>query len=149
MVEYKERGSLDKGEIYRVAALWLTDSKGRVLLARRAFSKVQHPGKFGPAVAGTVEEGESYEENMLKEMEEELGIKKVKLQLGPKTRTSGDYEHFTQWFTLVLDDYDFVVNKEEVAEIKWWDIGKLKEEIKDNPDQFLKSIQPCLDLFYT
>jgi len=148
IIEYKERELVVK-EIYRVSALWLTNSKGEVLLAKRSLSKKQHPGKWGPAVAGTVEESENYEQNIIKEMEEELGIKDVKFKLGPKQRVSGDHQHFTQWFTLVLDEYKFIINEKEVSEIKWWDLEELKKEMKENPNIFLKSIQPCLDLFST
>ena len=147
LIGYKERQGLSLEEIYRVSALWVTNSLGQVLLAKRALTKSHHPGKWGPAVAGTVEEGETYAENIVKEMEEELGIKNVKVKLGPKLRVKADYNHFTQWFTLVLDDYIFVIDEKEVAEIKWWGLDELKQEIKENPDKFLKSIHPCLDLF--
>ena len=38
-------------------------------MARSVFMIDKLPGKWGPAVAGTVEEGESYEENIIKEAE--------------------------------------------------------------------------------
>ena len=47
----------EKGLRYRVSALWVTDSKGRILLAQRVLTKRHNPGKWGRAVAGTVEEG--------------------------------------------------------------------------------------------
>ena len=64
----------EKGLRYRVSGLWLRNSRGEVLLARRALTKTHYPGRWGPAVAGTVEEGESYEQNIVKEAEEELGL---------------------------------------------------------------------------
>ena len=54
----KERGTLnDDGDIYRVSGLWVVNLKGDILLAQRGFSKTNHPGEWGVAVSGTVEEG--------------------------------------------------------------------------------------------
>jgi isopentenyldiphosphate isomerase len=61
----KERGTLKTEDIYRVTALWITNSKDEILLAKRALTKSNDPGKWGPAVAGTVDEGETYEENSI------------------------------------------------------------------------------------
>ena len=70
IIGHKDRTSLDhETDIYRVAALWLTNSTGEVLIAQRALSKESSPGKWGPAAAGTVEEGETYESNIVKEVE--------------------------------------------------------------------------------
>ncbi|MFA6422790.1 MAG: NUDIX domain-containing protein, partial [Candidatus Buchananbacteria bacterium] len=73
-IGHKERNELDFSDIYRVSGLWITNLKGEILLAQRAFTKNHDPGKWGPAAAGTVEEGEDYETNILKEAEEELGL---------------------------------------------------------------------------
>lgn len=71
----KERSEIDHGtDIYRVSALWLINSLGQVLLAKRAATKDHSPGKWGPAVAGTVEESETYDENIRKEAKEEIGL---------------------------------------------------------------------------
>ncbi len=138
-----------EGLIYRVSALWIWNSQGDNLLARRAYDKKHHPGKWGPAVAGTVEENESYQENILKEAEEELGITNTEFKLGPKTRTNVKYNHFTQWFTCVIDKplTEFKIQKEEVAEIKWFSAEELKREIKENPNEFTPSMNEHIHLF--
>ena len=66
---YKDRDGKNREDISRITALWLTDFDGNVLLAQRAFNKKRSPGLWGPAVAGTVEEGETYEEK-IKSLEE-------------------------------------------------------------------------------
>jgi isopentenyldiphosphate isomerase len=134
VLKYKERNEVKREEIYRVSALWITDSSGQILLARRAYDKSHHPGMWGPAVAGTVEE-ESYEENIIKEAFEELGLKDLKFEKGPKTRTKVEYNHFTQWFIVVVDKEvsEFKIQEEEVAEIKWWSEKELKKALLDHP----------------
>lgn len=151
IIGHKEREKVTKEDIYRVSALWVKNSKGEVLLAQRALTKTHHPGKWGPAVAGTVDERETYEENMIKEAEEELGLKDIKLQLGPKTRTSNDWNHFTQWFILTIDKSieEFKVEEEEVEAIKWWKIEELKLEMQEHPEKFLKDMPKYLNLFCT
>jgi len=89
-----------KGDIGRVFALWVTNEKGEILLAQRSFDKLRDPGKWGPAVAGTVEEGETYEENIIKEAEEEIGLVGITPKIEQKYRKSTSHEYFSQWFTL-------------------------------------------------
>ena len=67
-----DAGEKKPGEISRVSALWVTSEEGEILLAQRAVTKKRDPGCWGPAVAGTVEEDETYEDNIIKEAEEEI-----------------------------------------------------------------------------
>jgi isopentenyldiphosphate isomerase len=141
IIDSKERGTLLDNDIYRVSALWIINSKDDILLAKRANSKVKDPGLWGPGVAGTVEENETYESNIIKEAEEELGIEGYHFKLGPKTRTTEGSNHFTQWFILVIDkplDY-FKIQEEEVDSIKWFTKEELNRKMEESPDKFIKS----------
>ncbi|OGK18746.1 hypothetical protein A3D80_02470 [Candidatus Roizmanbacteria bacterium RIFCSPHIGHO2_02_FULL_40_13b] len=84
---YSERSQIRQTDIYRVSVLWIQNYENdRVLLAQRALTKDHDPGKWEPAVAGTVEEGKTYLENILQEVREEIGlkIKELDLKIGPK-----------------------------------------------------------------
>lgn len=144
VIEYRDfEASLTPNDIYRVASLWVTNSKGEVLLARRAYTKSHDPGKWGPAVAGTVEEGETYESNIRKEAAEELGITGVQFEPGKKYLSRGEkWSYFVQPFYVTLDRpaEAFVIRKEEVAEVKWFSTEELKQVLTQYPDEFLKSI---------
>lgn len=142
----KERDKV-KGEIYRVSALWLKNPKNQFLLARRAFSKTNNPGKWGPAVAGTVEEGESYEENIIKEAEEEIGLRNLKIKKGAKVYSGGKYKHFTQLYTTTTDKIDLDFNKEEIAEIKWFSNEEFLEQFNSHPEEFLENMKKYFELF--
>jgi len=100
IIGYKDRDTLEEDDIYRVSALWVKNSKGEALLARRHRNKSHHPRKWGVAVSGTVEEGESYYENIIKETQEEIGLENITPKVGPKTKTDNEYYHFTQWYIL-------------------------------------------------
>ena len=140
----KPRDVVDKEKLrYRTSALWVKNSKGEILLARRAYTKSHFPGRWGPAVAGTVDEGESYEQNMIKESEEELGLKDINIKKKVKIKISGKYNHFIQWFISIIDKpaKDFKIQEEEVAEVRWFSERELKDMIKKHPERFVECLQ--------
>jgi len=145
IVGHKDRDDVQT-EIYRVSALWITNSKGEILLARRAFTKSHSPGKWGPAVAGTVEDGETYESNIVKEAEEELGLTGITFVKDRKELRRTQWRYFCQWFTAVVDKdiSDFTINKDEVAEIRWFSVQELRNDVKKDPEQFLVSVREIL-----
>ena len=138
------RGENKPGDIHRVSALWVTNSQGQILMAQRALTKAWDPGSWGPAVAGTVEEGEDYHQNILKETEEEIGVKlslsdfkksKKELMVGV------EHPYFLQWYTAIIDlpVEKFKLQKEEVEQVKWFDPEELKETIEKSPQIFAKN----------
>ena len=149
LIGYKKRGTLDKEDIYRVSALWITNSKNEILLARRHRDKKHHPNMWGPAVAGTVDEGESYEDNIIKEAEEELGLMGVKPTLGPKRETKDEFHHFTQWYTLVIDKdvSEFKIQEDEVEEVKWFKKEELIKSLNDSSEMFLPTMKEYVKIF--
>jgi isopentenyldiphosphate isomerase len=110
-------------------------------MAQRAFTKTKSPGAWGPAVAGTVEEGEDYDSNIVKEIQEELGIsislerltKVVKIHVKGETN-----DYFAQWYTTVLDVNveDLVLQKEEVEQVAWFHPEELILKIQEHPEEF-------------
>lgn len=149
IIGFKDRNSLDKKDIYRVSALWITNSHGEILLAKRHRNKIHHPEKWGPAVAGTIEKGETYKSNIIKESEEELGLKNINPSIGPKTETNDEYHHFTQWYVLTIDKNidEFKIQEDEVEEVKWFTPEELKLKLTTNPENFLPNLSKYFDLF--
>ncbi|MBC8500415.1 MAG: NUDIX domain-containing protein [Nanoarchaeota archaeon] len=149
IIGYKERGTLNHGDIYRVSALWIQNSKGDVLLSKRALTKKHDPGKWGPAVAGTNDEGETYESNIMREAEEEVGLKNHHFQKSQKVRRRGEYNYFCQWYLTIVDKElnDFTMQEEEVKEIRWFTRKELLSRLEKNPDRFLKSVKYGINFF--
>lgn len=147
----KLRSEMTTTDIYRVSALWLEDSSGRILLAQRAFSKEHHPGMWGPAAAGTLEAGETYESNIIKETEEELGLIGLHFEKSLYQFNDKEYRHFTQWFLALTDRplEDFNIQKEEVAQIRWFTKAELLDKIQKHPNNFLPGMQKWLTFFNT
>jgi NAD+ diphosphatase len=141
----KERGEVQLEDIYRVAGLWVLNEKDEVLLARRAFTKSHDPGKWGTSVAGTVEEGETYESNIKKEAQEELGLLATDLQTGVCEFVQGKHQFFCQWFYMVVpSDTAFTLQEEEVAEVRWWSREELAQAVAQHPEDFIASMAKAI-----
>jgi len=149
IIAHKNRGTLNKEDIYRISALWVTNSHGEILLARRHHAKSHHPRKWGPAVAGTNDEGETYKENIIKEAEEELGLNEIKPELSLKIKTDKEFHHFTQWYTLNIDKNidEFKIQEDEVEEIKWFSPDEFKKEIQERQEEFIPGMKSILNYF--
>ncbi|MBK5567198.1 8-oxo-dGTP diphosphatase MutT [Ensifer sp. SSB1] len=105
-------------KIVLVAACALVDSDGRILLAQRPEGKSlaglwEFPG-------GKVEAGETPEETLIRELEEELGIRTKVACLAPLTFASHTYEDFHLLMPLyVCRRYEGVATGREGQAIKW------------------------------
>jgi isopentenyldiphosphate isomerase len=143
----KERAEIDyQTDIYRVSALWLTNSIGQTLLARRALIKDKDPGKWGPAVSGTIDEGETYDQNIYKEAMEEIGLEGVQFTKGIKMRITHPRQYFCQWYTIALDRdvSSFTMQAEEVDALEWVDIEQLKSELASNSNKYVPAMQQII-----
>lgn len=150
IIGFKYREILEKKDIYRVSALWIVNSSNEILLAKRNKNKIHDPEKWGPAVAGTVEKGETYKNNIIKESNEELGLKNIKpKKIGPKTKNNINNPHFTQWYLLKIDKNinEFKIQQDEVEEIKWFKPNELKQNLKTNPENFIPNMEKYFELF--
>ncbi len=135
----KERDLVDpKKDIIRISVLWVTNFRDQILLAQRAMNKIYCPGAWAPAVGGTNEEGETYESNIYKEAEEEIGLKDIKFSLGPKFFVPEPNNKFCQVFLLKLDRPldQFKIQGDEIIQIKWFDKDELRSKLRSSPDDF-------------
>jgi 8-oxo-dGTP diphosphatase len=105
-------------KIVLVAACALIDSDGRILLAQRPEGKSlaglwEFPG-------GKVEPGETPEETLVRELEEELGIKTKVACLAPLTFASHSYDTFHLLMPLyVCRRYEGIPQGREGQALKW------------------------------
>jgi len=142
IIGYKERGQLEPGDIYRITSLWVFNSKNEVLLARRVLTKKNDPGKWGPAVAGTIEDKESYDDGVAKEAREELGITSIEFARGPKVFVADNGQgqgYFCQTYVARLDWplEKFKPLADEVSDIKWMHADELQSQATTSPGLFV------------
>lgn len=132
----------DQGLWHPVAHLWIYNSKGQILLQKRAPNKVVWPNIWDVAVAGHIIAGHKPKGTIIKEAEEELGIK-----INPKNVDFYDLSKFENempgnWVNRVfiysyvtqmdLDISELTLEKEETSEVRWVDLEKLEAEL-NNP----------------
>ena len=77
VIAYKEREETTREDIRRIVALHVFNQDDEVLIAKRQSTKTIDPDKWGPAVAGTVDEGYDYDDTVVKEAEEEIGLNNI------------------------------------------------------------------------
>lgn len=136
----KPSGTIGYEDIYRVSALWLTDaSSGDILLAQRTWTEENDPGTWACAAAGTVEDGESYEDNIIKETQEEIGLAGLVFSAGPKQFVDDKtHKFFCQWFFSSVDrrQTKFHLQTEEVEAIRWVSQRELISDLAKNPQKY-------------
>ena len=146
IIRYKDRKDRNFVDITRTAALWVNDEEGNILIAQRGLKMKNSPGLWGPAVAGTVEEGETYESNIIKEAEEEIGLKNIKPILGPKFYRKTFHKFFAQYFIIEIPkNTKLQIQKNEVEAIKWVTRVELINLLKEKPETFLKNFRETID----
>ncbi len=140
IIGYRERYDRGKGDIVRVSALLLKNSKKQVLIAQRSFEKKLNPGLWGPSVVGTVEEGETYDSNIIKETAEEIGLTDIEIKPYKKIFFTLEFEKiFCMVYTGICNKEaeDFILQKEEVNAVKWVSVKELEEWSALEPEAFV------------
>lgn len=149
IIAHKDRSEIDyMNDIFRTASLWITNRNGDVLLAQRKFDKKVDPGKWAEAVGGTVENDDSYLETIVREAEEELGLKGIEIKVGPKQFITTPCKYFAQWFTACIDKpiSEFEYQEEEVEQIAWTPINQLNDELQTDSEKYIEALPKIMEL---
>ncbi|MDR1969829.1 MAG: NUDIX domain-containing protein [Candidatus Nomurabacteria bacterium] len=135
------------GLICRVSGCWVINPTNKeVLIAQRSLKKWHSPGEWSPSVVGTVEVGETYEQNIRKEVAEEIGLVNVEFLPIGKWLHSGGHDYFYQMFLTECDwpVERFTLQDEEVAQVKWVNIDELAKDLNANPNKYVSSFSESL-----
>lgn len=75
LVGHKHRDKLTDSDIWRISAIDVRDlTDEHVLVQKRSVKKKNSPGIWTIAVAGTLEENDTYESCAYRELQEEIGV---------------------------------------------------------------------------
>lgn len=130
----------EKGIWHREVAVWIMNEKGEILLQKRAANKRQEPNKWG-ICAGHIEAGESVEDSMIREMEEELGIKVNMNQLEflkiykkqndiPNNNIKNYNFQYMYFLKTNWNIEDYKIQLEELSEIKYVPFTEFEDIVK-------------------
>ena len=129
-----------EGLLHRSAHLLVFDGSGRVLLQKRSMSKDRFPGRWDSSVSGHVDSGEGYDQCIVREAMEEIGIR---LEATPESLFKIDAcEETDQEFTWVYRTYSggpFTPDEEEVSEIGWFTDDEVNHLVRTDPDSMSPS----------
>lgn len=131
-------GQKKRSEIYannlsnfRVVNAFIVNSKGELWIPRRAANKRSFPSCLDMSMGGHVESGESYEDALLREMDEELGIDTSKTPcklLGLLTPAKDGVAAFMKVYEIKLDTAPNY-NKNDFTEYFWLSPKEVLERI--------------------
>ena len=135
-------------DIYRVVALCLTDTRsGDILMAQRKWTKRNDPGRWACAVAGTIEEGDTYDDLIVKEIKEEIGLTGLALTKGRKQFVdNGAHKFFCQWFfaSVDKDTVQFTLEEDAVEQVQWFAVQELMKDTETHPEKYTPAIKGTL-----
>ena len=137
--------------LHRVVHVLVFNSKGELLLQKRASHKDVAPGKWDTSVGGHIMPGEDILSAAKREIIEELGITVESLNFLYTYIHSNNYESelvYTYW---TIHDGPFNFNKEEIEEVAFWKLEDLQKNINldifsDNfREEFSKYVNVCIN----
>lgn len=136
----------DKNLLHNEICCFILNDKHQVLLQKRATTKRTHPDKWG-LCAGHVSAYESLLSAALREMKEELGLDVSIDELHAFSEkfinidTNNSQINYFYYVKSNLDASDFVIQTEELSEVKWFDIDTIVRMIKNNDDSMVFSYE--------
>ncbi len=129
----------DKNLLHNEVAVFIINDHKQVLLQKRSANKRFNPNKWA-LCAGHVDTGESLENAALRELNEEVGINISINELKPfaerefTIRDSNSHITYFYYVKSDLNENEFVIQKEELSEVKWFDLDKVIDMIKSKDE---------------
>jgi mutator protein MutT len=115
--------------MHRVVHALVFNEKGELLLQKRSMNKDVAPGKWDTSVGGHVNAGETINEALGREMEEELGITACDPEFLYTYIHSNPYETELVYTHSCINSDEISFNKEEIDEIRFWSIKEIKQAL--------------------
>ena len=139
------------GELHRAFSVMLIDSRGRLLLQRRAFEKYHSGGRWANTCCGHPRDGESVVDSAERRLAEEMGITCALTQAGSfiyrANVDAGLVEHELDHLLIGRFDGDPVPTASEVVEWKWSSLDEVKRDLGENPDAYAAWFPAALNAF--
>lgn len=138
---------------HRMVRVILKNQKGEIMIQKRSANKKSYPNLWTDSATGHVDEGESYEQAVAREMAEEIGINTELRPVGKfltlENKAGNDVPIFNMSFEgIIPKDAQINLQVEEVSETRWISLPDLKILMKDEPDIFTPGFLESIKRFY-
>jgi isopentenyldiphosphate isomerase len=132
--------------IHRVVHVLVFNKSGNLFLQKRSLDKDVAPGKWDTSVGGHVNLGESLEDAVKREMEEELGIQSCGHEFLYSYIHSNPYETELVYTYSCIYDGKIVIQQDEIDEVRPWNLEEIRQQIGAGifSDNFEHEIQTYL-----
>lgn len=143
-----------KGIYVRIVRAILRDEQGRILSQRRSLEKKSYPDCWTDSASGHVDEGDTYDSAIIRELEEELGVT-TKLRFVGKFSSKdivGDkkiLEFNAIYEGTIESSLQLNLQKSEVSEAKWFSIDELKQLMNEKPSSFTPGFRETIQRYYS
>jgi isopentenyldiphosphate isomerase len=138
----------EKNLLHRGSHILIFNNKGEMLISKRQINKKNHPGKLEPGFGGAMTTGETYEENGIRELEEEGGIKGVALKFLFKYLYEDDQTRVISKLYTCTYDGKITLQEEEVSDYFWITIPKLKGMMQNKESEFSPQAIDMLNRYF-
>jgi isopentenyldiphosphate isomerase len=119
----------DKSLLHPVIHLHVFNAKNELYLQKRPQHKLVQPDKWDTAVGGHVSAGETIEQALQREAEEEIKLKNFKAEFITKYIWESDIERELVFVYKVTTSNAIGYNPEEVDEARFWSLDEVKNSI--------------------
>lgn len=127
----------EKNILHNEVGVFIINDKHEILLEKRSPNKKYSPNKWG-LCAGHVDTGESLLAATIREIKEEIGLtvnEKDLTKFGKvEVFLDNTNSHLTHFYYLkcTKEADEFVIQEEELSEVKWFKIDELIKLVKEN-----------------
>ncbi len=139
----------ENGILHRAFSVFLYNSKGEMLLQKRAAEKYHSPNQWTNACCSHPRIEETYEQAAKRRIKEELGIDcelEEKFWFIYKADVGQNLWEYELDHVFVGNyEGEFNLNKEEVAEVRYISLENLNIELENNPENFTEWFKIILE----
>lgn len=131
----------DKNLLHNEVGIFIINDNKEILLQKRSANKRFDPNKWG-LCAGHVDANESLEDAAIREIKEEVGLDVTPKELIPygerEVAIKDSNSHITYFYYVRCNKKaeEFTIQKEELSEVKWFNIDEIIMMIKEGKTSF-------------
>ena len=137
-----EEEILRNKQLHKEICVFILNDQKEVLLQKRSPNKKAYPNRWA-LLTGRVELNETFKNAAIREINEEVGLKnnKENLNLFSKRTFTNDNIHYeiTYFYYIKsnLKESDFIIQKEELSQVKWINIDVVIDMIEKQQDNIV------------